>query len=539
MCSSSIPYSSSYETDVVSYGSFSGFRTGMNPAPHRAAIAAPRMNPRASGATTKSTSSGRACCESASTACSSAAGSANSGVASLNTIPGWGKSGMSRISSLSSAIARQDRLPRVKQVADGVWHLDTFFLPNSINAYLIEDVLVDAGTRHSGGKILKQIGSHKVSAHALTHSHPDHQGATHEVCSTLDIPLWVGERDADAAEDPDLIRQRQPGHPMARFYIKIFIGPGHPVDRQLARGRRGRRLQGPRRPRPFRRPRRLLARIRRRPDPRRRPRQHRPAHGPSRPQRAEAVPHPGPGPEPPVRPPPRGARAEARPLRPRQAAARHAQVRRLRGRSPGGLTGDWGGDSVAAAAGVVRRRSRRDDRREPSPAPRQGPAARTPRARAEPSTSLRRTPGSPPSRSQAHPPAARAGDARSDRRPAGRPSPPRAHTSNPPAARPARTINAPRSPTSQTPSSPRCTASPVRLSRSRSRWPTRSPSSPSATPSAAGSAARPRALAARAAQPSAPRAAPAATERSRRARSTPAPPAASTATAPAARSRAP
>jgi len=124
----------------------------------------------------------------------------------------------------------------VKQVADEVWHLDTFFLPNSINAYLIEDVLVDAGTRHSGGKILKQIGSRKVSAHALTHSHPDHQGATHEVCSTLDIPLWVGERDADAAEDPDLIRQRQPGHPVARFYIKLFIGPGHPVDRQLHEG---------------------------------------------------------------------------------------------------------------------------------------------------------------------------------------------------------------------------------------------------------------------------------------------------------------
>ena len=40
-------------------------------------------------------------------------------------------------SSLDSAMARQDRLRRVKQVADGVWHLDTFFLPNSINAYLI------------------------------------------------------------------------------------------------------------------------------------------------------------------------------------------------------------------------------------------------------------------------------------------------------------------------------------------------------------------------------------------------------------------
>jgi hydroxyacylglutathione hydrolase len=124
----------------------------------------------------------------------------------------------------------------VKQVADGVWHIDTFFLPNSINAYLIEDVLIDAGTRHSGGKILKQIGSHNVSAHALTHSHPDHQGASHEVCTTLDLPLWVGERDADAAENPDLIRERQPSHPMARFYSKVFIGPGHPVDRRLNEG---------------------------------------------------------------------------------------------------------------------------------------------------------------------------------------------------------------------------------------------------------------------------------------------------------------
>jgi hydroxyacylglutathione hydrolase len=124
----------------------------------------------------------------------------------------------------------------VKQVADGVWQIDTFFLPNSINAYLIEDVLVDAGTRHSTGKILRQVAPHNVSAHALTHSHADHQGASHEVCSTLDIPLWVGERDADAAEDPDLIRQRQPDNFLARFYINIFIGPGHPVARTLHEG---------------------------------------------------------------------------------------------------------------------------------------------------------------------------------------------------------------------------------------------------------------------------------------------------------------
>ena len=125
---------------------------------------------------------------------------------------------------------------RLKQLADGVWHLNTFVIPNAINAYLIEDVLVDAGTRQSAPKILKQLQGHRVSAHALTHAHPDHQGASHRLCEGLGVPFWVGEADADAAEDPELIRQRQPDSAMARFYIRIFIGPGHPVDRMLKEG---------------------------------------------------------------------------------------------------------------------------------------------------------------------------------------------------------------------------------------------------------------------------------------------------------------
>jgi hydroxyacylglutathione hydrolase len=124
----------------------------------------------------------------------------------------------------------------VKQLADGVWHLNTMPVPNTVNAYLLEDVLVDAGTRQSRRAILRQLKGHDVGAHALTHAHPDHQGASHRVCEQLGVPFWVPERDADAAEDPELIRQRQPNHPMARFYIRIFIGPGHPVDRKLHEG---------------------------------------------------------------------------------------------------------------------------------------------------------------------------------------------------------------------------------------------------------------------------------------------------------------
>src|SRR5919106_3413372 len=104
----------------------------------------------------------------------------------------------------------------MKQLADGVWHLNTFIFPNGVNAYLVGDVLVDAGTRRSGKGILRDLDGHTVTAHALTHAHADHQGASHDVCEALGIPYWVPQADADAAEDPSLIGQRQPSHPIAQ-----------------------------------------------------------------------------------------------------------------------------------------------------------------------------------------------------------------------------------------------------------------------------------------------------------------------------------
>jgi hydroxyacylglutathione hydrolase len=38
----------------------------------------------------------------------------------------------------------------------------------------VEDVLVDAATRHAALRILYQLRGWKVAAHALTHVHPDH-----------------------------------------------------------------------------------------------------------------------------------------------------------------------------------------------------------------------------------------------------------------------------------------------------------------------------------------------------------------------------
>jgi len=124
----------------------------------------------------------------------------------------------------------------VKQLADGVWHVNTLPIPNVVNAFVIEDVLVDSGTRHSAGLIKRSLQGHRINAHALTHAHPDHQGAAHELCEGLGIPYWVGARDVDAAENPKLIGERQPNHPMAQIYFRVFTGPAHPVDRALSEG---------------------------------------------------------------------------------------------------------------------------------------------------------------------------------------------------------------------------------------------------------------------------------------------------------------
>ena len=123
----------------------------------------------------------------------------------------------------------------MKELAPDVFQLSGF-PPNGINVFLIDDVLVDAASRHAGRRILRQIKDREVNAHAITHAHPDHQGASHEVCEKLGIPYWVPEGDVAAAENPDLIGERQPSHPIASFYNRIFTGPAHPVDRVLKEG---------------------------------------------------------------------------------------------------------------------------------------------------------------------------------------------------------------------------------------------------------------------------------------------------------------
>jgi hydroxyacylglutathione hydrolase len=123
----------------------------------------------------------------------------------------------------------------MKRVVDGLYLLHGL-PPFAINVYLMGDVIVDAGTRHAGRRILRQVRGHPVSALALTHAHPDHQGSCHEVCEAMGIPLWCGASDAEAVEDPGLMLRRLPRNWLTRAICPLMAGPAHAVARRLREG---------------------------------------------------------------------------------------------------------------------------------------------------------------------------------------------------------------------------------------------------------------------------------------------------------------
>jgi hydroxyacylglutathione hydrolase len=117
----------------------------------------------------------------------------------------------------------------MQALADGVYQLAGFppFPNNTINVYVLGDVLVDSGTALDRRRIMRQIEGHEITAHALTHAHPDHYGSSHAICQRLDIPLWCGAADVEAVERGKVVG---PGN-------RMVPGPkAHPVKRALREG---------------------------------------------------------------------------------------------------------------------------------------------------------------------------------------------------------------------------------------------------------------------------------------------------------------
>jgi hydroxyacylglutathione hydrolase len=120
----------------------------------------------------------------------------------------------------------------MRQVADGVWQIP--LAPReSVNAYVLGDVLVDAGTNGMGKKLPGRLGGRAITAHALTHAHPDHVGGSKAVLDALGVPFWAPAGDADACEAGQAVEKQTRLKPLldrtARF-------PAVKVDRRLREG---------------------------------------------------------------------------------------------------------------------------------------------------------------------------------------------------------------------------------------------------------------------------------------------------------------
>jgi hydroxyacylglutathione hydrolase len=123
----------------------------------------------------------------------------------------------------------------MRELADGLYMLRGF-PPNAINVYVLDDVLIDAATRQGERRIMRQIRGRALSAHALTHAHPDHQGSSHAICERLQIPLWCGAGDVDAMQTPGAVANANPPSWQTFVQRRYWTGPPHPVARALAEG---------------------------------------------------------------------------------------------------------------------------------------------------------------------------------------------------------------------------------------------------------------------------------------------------------------
>jgi glyoxylase-like metal-dependent hydrolase (beta-lactamase superfamily II) len=109
--------------------------------------------------------------------------------------------------------------------------------PHAFNVHVAGGTIVDAGTRHATRRILRAVRTTglPVTAHAVTHGHCDHQGASAALVAALGVPFWApaGEADAIAA---GAIGPLGPDNVITRWQLKHWAGPAVAVDRTLREG---------------------------------------------------------------------------------------------------------------------------------------------------------------------------------------------------------------------------------------------------------------------------------------------------------------
>lgn len=120
----------------------------------------------------------------------------------------------------------------MKEIAENVWQIP--LTPrDAVNAYVLGDVLVDAGMAGHGKRLPGKLAGHTVAAHTLTHAHPDHVGGSKHVVDALGVPFWAPAGDAAAIEAGGAVQK--PSKIKALLELSAKFKPV-PIARRLTEG---------------------------------------------------------------------------------------------------------------------------------------------------------------------------------------------------------------------------------------------------------------------------------------------------------------
>jgi glyoxylase-like metal-dependent hydrolase (beta-lactamase superfamily II) len=82
----------------------------------------------------------------------------------------------------------------MRRVAEDVFQI-ALTPRDGVNAYLVGDIVVDAGTKGAAKRLIKALHGHAVGGHALTHAHADHAGGSKQLVDAFEMPVAVGVGD--------------------------------------------------------------------------------------------------------------------------------------------------------------------------------------------------------------------------------------------------------------------------------------------------------------------------------------------------------
>lgn len=102
-----------------------------------------------------------------------------------------------------------------------------------INQYLLEDVLVDSGTPAAARRLVADLAGRTLTAHALTHGHPDHYGSSRALADRFSVPFWCPAGDAEAVASRHLPHSE---HPLGKLLGRAPGPPAPPIARRLGEG---------------------------------------------------------------------------------------------------------------------------------------------------------------------------------------------------------------------------------------------------------------------------------------------------------------